>query len=286
MRPPHLRLKCDRFCLFQKSILTSASWVMPFWNTTKFAEKYIVRITQIQYHHKQDCPDDDVELHFNPPMQSKSNQKYGNDCREIQNHIQTNPIQSKISSSWEISSQILANWKWDQPDDDFEQFASARIWFQPPNSKLVLLEIWRYLQRNTAWVPHKYLWIGNKINPMMILSSLPEVDFNLPILKLVLVEIWGYLQRNTASLPHKYMWIRNMIIVMTIFSILIDFPFFRSQIWPPVPEICHSEIRKHLQRNTILESHKYMWIGNMIILMMMLNSLLLPEIDFLLPIQR
>ena len=187
-----------------------------------------------------------------------------------------------------ISSQILANWKWDQPDDDFEQFASARIWFQPPNSKLVLLEIWRYLQRNTAWVPHKYLWIGNKINPMMILSSLllPEVDFNLPILKLVLVEIWGYLQRNTASLPHKYMWIRNMIIVMTIFSILIDFPFFRSQIWPPVPEICHSEIRKHLQRNTILESHKYMWIGNMIIVMMMLNSLLLPELHFLLPIQR
>ena len=160
--------------------------------------------------------------------------------------------------------------------------------FDLPILKLFLVEIWGYLQRNTASVPHKYLWIGNKINPMMILSSLllPEVDFNLPILKLVLVEIWGYLQRNTASLPHKYMWIRNMIIGMMIFSNLLDFAFFRSQIWPPVPEICHSEIRKHLQRNTMLESHKYMWIGNMIILMMILSSLLLAELHFLLPIQR
>ena len=80
------------------------------------------------------------------------------------------------------SSQILANWKLDQPDD-FEQFASARSWFQPHNSKLVPLEIWGYLQRNTASVPHKYLWIWNKINPMMISSSLPlqELDFILPI---------------------------------------------------------------------------------------------------------
>ena len=50
-------------------------------------------------------------------------------------------------------------------------------------SKLVLPEIWGYLQRNTASVPHKYLWIESNINLMMMLSSLllPDLDFILPI---------------------------------------------------------------------------------------------------------
>ena len=65
-----------------------------------------------------------------------------------------------------------------------------------------------------------------------------------------------------------------MIIEMMIFCFLIDFAFSRSQIWPPAPEICHFEIRRHLQRNTMLESHKSNSITNMIILMMMMMMIL------------
>ena len=55
------------------------------------------------------------------------------------------------------SSQILVNWKYDHRDDDVEQFASAGTRFPPPNSTLVKLQIWGYLERNTVPIPHKYM---------------------------------------------------------------------------------------------------------------------------------
>ena len=53
--------------------------------------------------------------------------------------------------------------------------------FNLPILKLVLVEIWGYLQRNTASLPHKYMWIRNMIIGMMIFSILPfsEVKFDL-----------------------------------------------------------------------------------------------------------
>ena len=57
------------------------------------------------------------------------------------------------------------------------------VWKSKGMLKLVLPEIWGYLQRNIASVPHKYMWIRNKINLMMMLSSLlpQDLDFILPI---------------------------------------------------------------------------------------------------------
>ena len=79
----------------------------------------------------------------------------------------------------------------------------ARTWFRPPNSKIVLLEIWGYLQRNTAPVPHKYMWIRNMIIGVMIFSILPfsEVKY-----ESICREIQCYNLTNTCELEIWSSW--------------------------------------------------------------------------------
>ena len=70
-------------------------------------EKYNITFTQIQLNQKYHHPDDDLEQFafartlFKPPNAKllDFNSKYGDDQREIQYQIHTNPIQSIISSS-------------------------------------------------------------------------------------------------------------------------------------------------------------------------------------------
>ena len=73
--------------------------------------------------------------------------------------------------------------KYHHPDDDLEQFAFARTLFQLPKSKLLQLEIWGGLERNTTSHSHKSNSIKNIIILMMILNSLPllELYLNLPM---------------------------------------------------------------------------------------------------------
>ena len=61
MRPSFPKSNSDRFCLFQKSNLTSGSKVLTFWNVTITSEKYKVRISQIHFHFKYGQPGDDVD---------------------------------------------------------------------------------------------------------------------------------------------------------------------------------------------------------------------------------
>ena len=91
-------------------------------------------------------------------------EKYHLNCLNIQGNVKDGMLRSL--HSWQVKKHL---------------FIIKSPLFNHPNSKLVLPEIWRYLQRNTASIPHKYLWIRNMIIGMMIFSILPfsEVKFDL-----------------------------------------------------------------------------------------------------------
>ena len=129
--------------------------------------------------------------------------------------------------------------------NNFEQFASARTWFQPPNSKLVPLEIWGYLQRNTVSVCHKYMWIRNMIIGMMIFSILIDFaffrsQFRPTVLKFCHFEMWWDLERNTMLKSHKSNYITNMIILMMMMMVVL--PLLRWCLISLSPPAARSDI--------------------------------------------
>ena len=87
--------------------------------------------------------------------------------------------------------------------------------FNLPILKLVLVEIWGYIQRNTAPFSHKYLWIGNLIIGIMIISILPfsEVKFDLRFQRYAILkyesicrEIQCWNLTNTCELEIWSLW--------------------------------------------------------------------------------